>query len=109
MTILHRLRAIAMIGERRDQLDDILLHAPRLVRPLLEATDPRAMAEAGAQLCDRMGVETIDHARRLEAWMLLLGSAIDLKPAEMEVVACGSLLHDIGKIAVEQSVLESST
>jgi HD-GYP domain-containing protein (c-di-GMP phosphodiesterase class II) len=105
MTILHRLRSIASIGGREQDLAAILRGTPRLVRPLLELSDPYRVAEACAALTDELGVESMGHARRLEAHMVMLGEALGL---ETRSLACGALLHDVGKIAVPRHILDSA-
>jgi len=44
------------------------------------------------------------HSRRVADMALALGSELGLSGDEMEDLRCGSLLHDIGKIAVDQRI-----
>ena len=108
-TIAHRLRCIASIAgaERLRAFDQLLRTSPSLARPLIEGTDPMAIAEAQVHILDALGVETAAHSWRMAARMRLLGRRMGL--AEDEVVECalGALCHDVGKISVPDAILHA--
>jgi hypothetical protein len=48
---------------------------------------------------------TEGHCRRLGEYGLRIGQAVGLRPAELDAVYKGGLLHDIGKIAIPEAIL----
>jgi HD-GYP domain-containing protein (c-di-GMP phosphodiesterase class II) len=50
-------------------------------------------------------VETEEHSERVCRFSLLLGCQLGLDPAQMNSLAHGSLLHDIGKVGVPDRIL----
>jgi putative nucleotidyltransferase with HDIG domain len=49
--------------------------------------------------------DAYSHAYRVAALSASLARALDLTPAEVEIVAHGALLHDLGKLAMPEAVL----
>jgi response regulator RpfG family c-di-GMP phosphodiesterase len=45
------------------------------------------------------------HSRRVKEIALAIGQELGLSAQDMEDLRCGSLLHDIGKIAIPEAVL----
>src|SRR5262245_9808328 len=105
--LVHRLRRIAqMAGDtRRQALEDAVRAAARGGRALLEQRDVRETAAALMRLCDALGFESLGHARRLVAWCRLLGEVAGLDARELESLAIGAQVHDIGKLGVSREVL----
>ncbi len=50
--------------------------------------------------------ETEEHCRRLQEMARIIGSAVKLSDSELDDLKLLSLLHDIGKIAIPNSILE---
>lgn len=50
--------------------------------------------------------ETGSHCRRLAQWAVALGRALTLKPAELEALHLGGLVHDIGKLFIPDPILQ---
>jgi putative two-component system response regulator len=57
------------------------------------------------RICDRMGFESADHARRLHRWQDVLGEAAGLGAHDRHVLGLGAWVHDIGKLGVAGDVL----
>lgn len=49
--------------------------------------------------------ETEGHSKRVTAYTIALARAMAISPHEIKVLAQGALLHDIGKIAIQDSIL----
>ena len=49
--------------------------------------------------------ETYEHCRRVVRFSLRLARELSLDRAELESLALGALLHDIGKIAVDRNYM----
>lgn len=47
-----------------------------------------------------------DHARRVTHLALQLGRRVDLPPEDLETLALGALLHDVGKVSIPTEVLQ---
>jgi HD-GYP domain-containing protein (c-di-GMP phosphodiesterase class II) len=103
--LIHRLRRIAlMAGESRlHSLEDAVRADARGGRALLEQRDRREVAAALMRLCDALGFESLAHARRLVAWCRMLGAAAGV--TDLETLALGAMVHDIGKLGVSAEVL----
>jgi HD-GYP domain-containing protein (c-di-GMP phosphodiesterase class II) len=105
--LIHRLRRVAqMAGDaRRRSLEDAVRADGRGGRALLEQRDPRDVAGALMRLCDALGFESLAHARRLAGWCHQLGAAAGLAPRELELLALGTQVHDLGKLCVSAEIL----
>jgi putative nucleotidyltransferase with HDIG domain len=64
--------------------------------------------EAMAGLLDAREQDSGQHSKRVRDLALVLGSHMGLPTDELQVVAQGALLHDIGKIGVPDSVLRKA-
>ena len=49
--------------------------------------------------------ETEEHARRLQTWAVALARELSLPPSQLNEVALLALLHDIGKVAIPEAIL----
>jgi diguanylate cyclase (GGDEF)-like protein/putative nucleotidyltransferase with HDIG domain len=61
--------------------------------------------EALAQAIDAKDQTSQGHVRRTQTYALGLGKLLGLAPAEMEALRAGALLHDVGKLAVPDHIL----
>jgi diguanylate cyclase (GGDEF)-like protein/putative nucleotidyltransferase with HDIG domain len=64
-----------------------------------------AMAEALATAIDARDQTTHEHVRRVQVYAITLGRHFNLTEAEIEALRAGALLHDIGKLAVPDYIL----
>ncbi|MFN7947719.1 MAG: diguanylate cyclase [Blastocatellia bacterium] len=64
-----------------------------------------AMAEALATAIDARDQTTHEHVRRVQIYATTLGRHFNLTDAEIEALRAGALLHDIGKLAVPDYIL----
>jgi diguanylate cyclase (GGDEF)-like protein/putative nucleotidyltransferase with HDIG domain len=94
----------------------LLLHRRLLVTAVgtesSEAHRARAAAElhlraveALAQAIDAKDQTSQGHVRRTQTYALGLGKLLGLAPEEMEALRAGALLHDVGKLAVPDHIL----
>jgi putative two-component system response regulator len=90
--LLTRLRSLLRIRSLRDQLDSTESVIFSMVE-LLEGKDPR----------------TRHHSLRVAALAAAAGRRLGLAERELQDVAFGGLLHDIGKIGVPESILRESS
>ncbi|MDX9992408.1 MAG: response regulator [Anaerolineales bacterium] len=58
-----------------------------------------------ANLVEARDAYTADHVQRVQALALELGAALNWTPEAMVALEYGSLLHDIGKIAIPETIL----
>jgi response regulator RpfG family c-di-GMP phosphodiesterase len=105
--LVHRLRRIAQMAgdDRRNDLERALRADARAGRALLEQRNARDIADALMRLCDALGFESLAHAQRLVAWCRLLGDAAGLEAHELDSLALGARVHDVGKLGVAAAVL----
>jgi putative nucleotidyltransferase with HDIG domain len=61
--------------------------------------------EAMGDALDMRDEETEGHSKRVTAYTVALGRAMRLSAEELKTIARGAFLHDIGKIAVPDSIL----
>lgn len=64
-----------------------------------------ATVEALATAIDARDQISIGHVRRAQIYSLGLGRLMNVSPEEMEALRTGALLHDIGKLAVPDHIL----
>lgn len=104
--LLQRIRTIASMAGRQADLDGLLRRRPRLGRSFIDGR-ARAMADAQVAILAHFEVETEAHSRRLAAWVALFARAIELPEARVAELVLGALFHDVGKLSVPDSVLQS--
>lgn len=51
------------------------------------------------------GPEIVSHARRVQQLILGYGQALGFSKNYLEILSCGALLHDIGKVAIPEQIL----
>jgi len=62
--------------------------------------------EALGEALDMKDSETEGHSKRVTAYTIALARAMGIKPAEIKVIARGAFLHDIGKMAIPDEILQ---
>jgi response regulator RpfG family c-di-GMP phosphodiesterase len=62
------------------------------------------LIEALVAALDRRGAEAV-HSRRVAAYCVRLGRELDLNEADQGILEQGALIHDVGKIAIPDSIL----
>src|SRR6266852_4899760 len=62
------------------------------------------LIEALVTALDRRGAEAV-HSRKAAAYCLRLGRELSLPDAELAILEQGALIHDVGKIAIPDSIL----
>src|SRR5882762_2231111 len=73
--------------------------------PRVPDDSPRLMLLALVTMLQRRDAETYEHSRRVARFSLRLARELSLDRVEMESLALGALLHDIGKIRVPDAIL----
>jgi len=53
--------------------------------------------------------ETGEHSKSVQRYSLMIAKELNLSKEEMEIIECASILHDIGKIGIPDSILEKSS
>jgi len=86
-----------MVRERSAALTAALAETERSYRFTLEAL---------VVLLSHRSDETLEHSRRVRRISLLLGEAMGYSGKEREDLDKGALLHDIGKLAIPDSILD---
>jgi len=95
-SLTYRRNLEELIGERTRKLRVAMTSLERSYDVTLEA-----MGDA----LDLRDAETQGHSKRVTAYTVALGQAMQLPAAELKVIARGAFLHDIGKIAIPDSIL----
>ena len=61
--------------------------------------------EALGDALDLKDAETLGHSRRVTAFTILIARAMGVPPEQVDVIARGAFLHDIGKMAIPDNIL----
>jgi len=77
----------------------------RMRQVLLRMEDAHAIVVALVNAVEAKDVDLKDHCRNLAFRAARLGAYVGLREQELEEVAFGALLHDIGKIAIPERIL----
>lgn len=110
--VKKRLRNILELYEQKNSLWDTVRrqtrHLELQARKLREAND--VMIDALSTIIEYRSLESGQHTRRLRGFTKLLLNALPrnrypLSPDEIELISRASAMHDIGKIAIPDSVL----
>ncbi|MCC6330158.1 MAG: diguanylate cyclase [Acidobacteria bacterium] len=87
----------------------IRLHLRRLDQKVRQIADASrlhlATVEALATAIDARDQVGMGHVRRTQIYALGIGAALGLADAELDALRAGALLHDIGKLAVPEHIL----
>lgn len=98
-----------MLENRRyeEHLESMVKHRGRSLAKAL--SDQKAtmhhMLESMAMLLDVRERNTGEHSRRVTQMAVVLAEEMELDPEEVEDIRKGAMLHDIGKIAIPDSIL----
>lgn len=87
------------------RLEDAIRADGRGGRALLEQRDPREVSAALMRLCATLEFESLGHAQRLVAWCRMLGAAAGMAARDLDALALGAQVHDVGKLGVAAAVL----
>lgn len=93
---LYRVHLEQMIAARTQTLERTMHQIERSYDVTLEAL---------GDALDLKDAETEGHSKRVTAYTLALGRAVGLREPELRVVGRGAFLHDIGKMAIPDSIL----
>ncbi len=74
--------------------------------PRVPHDSPRLILQALVTALQRRDAETFEHSRRVARFSLRLACEFSLDRVEMESLAVGALLHDIGKIRVPDATAQ---
>ncbi len=88
LELLTRVKSLLRMKQLCDELD----HGESVVFALAEALDAKDIYTRG-------------HSERVSKYSVILSRELKLSPVEIEEIKKGTLLHDIGKIGVRDSVL----
>ena len=83
----------------------MLLVYTSLVRQYRLRNQTVEAVEKLADLIDLRDPYTANHSRRVAGYARLLATALDLDPAEIEVIERAAHVHDLGKLVIDVSVL----
>lgn len=73
--------------------------------PRVPEGSPRLILQTLVTTLQRRDAETYEHSKRVTSFSLRLARELSLDRVEMESLALGALLHDIGKIRVPDAIL----
>jgi len=95
-SLIYRRNLEELIAERTRKLRVAMSNLERSYDITLEA-----MGDA----LDLRDAETQGHSKRVTAYTVALAQAMQVPSAELKIIARGAFLHDIGKIAIPDSIL----
>jgi putative two-component system response regulator len=90
---------------RRPELLARLRSAVRMRQAILGMENARAAVAALANAVEAKDATTEDHCERLVLLAARVGEQVGLAKGELEALAYGALLHDVGKIGVPEGIL----
>ncbi|HVP51566.1 MAG TPA: HD domain-containing phosphohydrolase [Terriglobales bacterium] len=93
----------SLVAEKTAQLRKTLADLERANEDLKRSHD--MMLEALGDALDLKDAETEGHSKRVTAFTIAIARAMELPAEEVETIAHGAFLHDIGKMAIRDSVL----
>ena len=93
----------SLVAEKTAQLRQINADLQRANEELKRSHD--MMLEALGDALDLKDAETEGHSKRVTAFTIAIARAMGLSAEEVEAIAHGAFLHDIGKMAIRDSVL----
>jgi len=91
----------------RRNLEELISERTRKLRVAMTSLERSydITLEAMGDALDLRDAETQGHSRRVTAYTVALARAMQLPSADLKVIARGAFLHDIGKIAIPDSIL----
>jgi HD-GYP domain-containing protein (c-di-GMP phosphodiesterase class II) len=63
------------------------------------------LIEGWGEALERRDPGTWSHCKRVAACATVLAQALQLDEAEVRVIGCGALLHEVGKLAIPEAIL----
>ena len=95
------------VDEYRGHLEGMVAERTAQLREALQRTEEsyQSTIEALGAAIDLRDKETAGHSQRVCRYTLRMGRSMNLSDAQMENLARGAYLHDIGKLAVPDSIL----
>ncbi len=85
-----------------------LRSAIRMRRAVVGMETAQSVVAAMANAVEAKDLSTELHYERLASMTARLGSEVGLPPDELEALAYGSLLHDVGKIGIPEAILSKA-
>jgi putative nucleotidyltransferase with HDIG domain len=91
----------------RRNLEELIAERTRKLRVAMTSLERSydVTLEAMGDALDLRDAETQGHSKRVTAYTVALAREMRLSAAELKVIARGAFLHDIGKIAIPDSIL----
>lgn len=104
---LERRRLIEENRRYQLHLEDLVRQRTRLLEAALAELERSYdfTLEALGSALDLKDAETEGHSKRVTAFTLAIGQALGVDPEKRKTIARGAYLHDIGKMAVPDSIL----
>lgn len=104
--IEHR-EAIEKNQRYRQRLEQVVQARTEMLRQAVEDLENSydITLEALGDALDLKDSETEGHSKRVTAYTIALARAMGIHPAEIKIIARGAFLHDIGKMAIPDSIL----
>ncbi len=88
LELLTRIKSLLRLKQLYDEMD----HCESVIFALAEALEAKDIYTRG-------------HSERVAKYSAVLAKSLGLPPEEIEIIRKGSLLHDIGKIGIKESIL----
>jgi putative nucleotidyltransferase with HDIG domain len=92
----YQINLESLVAARTDQLQAAIAELKRSYDITLEAL---------GDALDLRDAETLGHSRRVTAFTILIARAMGLPKEQVDVIARGAFLHDIGKMAIPDNIL----
>jgi HD-GYP domain-containing protein (c-di-GMP phosphodiesterase class II) len=73
--------------------------------PSIGPSAPSELIEAWSEALERKDPGTWSHCQRVASLSTILARALSLHDEEIQVIAYGALLHEIGKLAIAEAIL----
>jgi len=94
----------------QQNLEQVVYARTEMLRQAMEDLEHSydIMLEALGDALDMRDSETEGHSKRVTAYTIALARAMGIAPAEIKVIARGAFLHDIGKMAIPDGILQKA-
>ncbi|MGH9564195.1 MAG: HD domain-containing phosphohydrolase, partial [Terracidiphilus sp.] len=104
---VHKQQLERQVDEYRGRLEEMVAERTAQLREALQRTEEsyQSTIEALGAAIDLRDKETAGHSQRVCRYTLQMGRTMNLSDAQMENLARGAYLHDIGKLAVPDRIL----
>ncbi len=103
----HR-RALEETHTYQQNLEQVVHARTEMLRQAMEDLEHSydITLEALGDALDLKDSETEGHSKRVTAYTIALARAMGISPADIKVIARGAFLHDIGKMAIPDEILQ---